>query len=706
MDSPTLKKAQDNLISKGIAESRIASGEVRVHSLLYMIYWFHRFEKDDEEKEKMLNCIQKYLQESSFDLTSIQEKLDEKIIHLANHYVKQEIQAVQTVDLIIERTRQDSNEKEVLLFERTPFPQGVSLPGGLVEESDEHNELGIDAKTFTALRVACQKVLHLDFKKEALFKKSWNEQGQLFYSVENKSGTQKILIHPYDVYGYRIKENLNTVFRPSDPRHLVDTVGFKCEIIDETQDAYQEYFWESKSDILKNTRQHSSLPFAFHHHQEMIFHMLARTSLEVEMNFNETNFVKQIIKNPLDSYQVFQKRFQENHLKTDTSFPELFPTVHHVLKALFSERINTLCSQNELYIGFRDKVVNQLRHVSLKNRTFCPYLPTISAIFDGIAFLDVVARAQKNFYQNLPKDQIIEHNPQEKEHASYHMYKYRYRMDELLSKIPVEIIIPTFSNISATDLLTVRGVPIRFVGLSTDFIYVDEFEQSPEEFLMHDINHSYRMMSEDEKYISQHPLSQETFLKQQTDFISFYLKQIKITNQDSQHVKEFKKIKKMILFEITHEEAKPFLPDVILASILKKEGGQTPFEMPVLDEKTHYLDIVDVLDTEINTLSYVRNKLQCGFYDKIDNQNISIVSPHYRKASWIAEAAMEMVIELSQLLGKKVEVNQDYLLQRACSVGPDNLYKPVQMDESLDNPEHKKAYLNPKRYISNQKSKF
>lgn len=41
--------------------------------------------------------------------------------------------------------------------------------------------------------------------------------------------------------------------------------------------------------------------------------------------------------------------------------------------------------------------------------------------------------------------------------------------------------------------MKVRGTPIRFVGLSKDFTYVDEFEQSPEEFLMHDVNHSYRM---------------------------------------------------------------------------------------------------------------------------------------------------------------------------------------------------------------------
>lgn len=700
MKSNTLKEAENLFIKNGLNEELITNERIRVHSLLYMIYWFNRLKNNQEEQTNIKNNLINYLDRTKSEL-NIEQLINgqdyDKLLELSNKYIKEEIVPVQTVDLVIER---DNNLKEVLLFERTKFPKGLSLPGGLVEDADEVNELDIDQKTFAALRVAAEKVLYLS-KDERVYKINKNDD-ETYYSVENKAGSKKIIIHPKNIYGYSIKENLNSVIRPSDPRHLVDTIGFKCEIIDEDSKE-KEYFWESKSNLLENKIQHDIKNFAFNHHKEIILHTLAKTSVENEINFNETKFIKNIIEKPLEFYNDFNKRFSDNRFNTNTSFPELFPTVNKMLNELFTDDINAICEENKLLIGFRDKVVNSLRHVSLKNRTFCPYLPTINAIFSSIAFFDVVARHKKDFYNDINPNEIIEHNPKEKANAAYHMYKYQYRMDELLSKVPDEIIIPTFTNLSATELMKVRGVPIRFVGLSKDFIYVDEFEQSPEEFLMHDINHSYRMVEEDEKYLEKSKMSKEEFILKQNAFINDYLPTIKISGNDNEKIKEIKKIKKIILFEIFHEEAKPFLPEIVLESLLKKEGGETKFELPVIDEKTHYMDIVDTLDTEISTLSYVRNKLQCGFYDKVDKQNTQIVNPQYRKSDFIAEAAFDMVYEMSLLLNKKVEVDFEYILKRVCSVGPNNIYEPVQDDENLEKYSDGAKYLNPKRYKSNQK---
>ena len=703
MDSHTLKEAKKLFIENGLNEALINHEEIRIHSLLYMIYWNDRLKNNQEEQDNIRHSLESYLSKSSLSIQNLLNSPDyPALVELSQKYVQHEIIPVQSIDLIIERDSQENPDlKEVLLFEREGFPKGISLPGGLVEDSDEENELGIDQKTFAALRVAAEKVLYLH-RHERIYKINHKEDGEVFYSVENATGSKKIIIHPKNIYGYSVTENLKGVIRPSDPRHLVDTIGFKCEIIDEDQKK-KEYFWESKHDLLNHNLQHSTQKFAFNHHKEIIFHTLAKTSVESDMNFNETKFIKSIIEKPVDSYQTFMKRFGENNFNPYTSFPELFPTVNKVLNELFSDDINSMCKENEILIGFRDKVVNSLRHVSLKNRVFCPYLPTVNAIFDSIAFFDVVARHKKDFYKDVNTDEILEHNPKEKANASYHMYKYQYRMNELLSKIPDEIIIPTFTNTSATDLMKVRGVPIRFVGLSTDFIYVDEFEQSPEEFLMHDANHSYRMMVEDEKYMAAHNLSKEELVQKQNDFIQNYLPSIKISEHDSEKEKEIKKIKKIILFEVCHEDAKPLVAETVLDALLRKEGGETQFELPVIDEKTHYLDIVDVLDTEISTLSYVRNKLQCGFYDKINKQNTSIVNPQYRKSDFIAEAAFDMIYELSIMLGKKVNIDYEYLLKRVCSAGPDNIYEPVVEDETLKKYSDGVGYLNPKRYKSNQK---
>lgn len=714
----TQQQAKQLLIDTGINETLFDSEKIRVHSMLYMIYWMNRLQNNHEEQQGIKNNLAQYLSRSSLTLEDLTYNPNyEQLVQLSQKYVAEEIVPVQTVDLIVEKAGantnndENSNQREVLLFERPGFPKGISLPGGIVEESDEENELGIDQKTFAALRVAAQKVLYLD-KNERHYRINHKEGGEIYYSVENERGSKKIIIHPMNIYGYAVKENLKSVIRPSDPRHQVDTIGFKCELIDLEDDSKeQEYFWESKENLLNNTLSHnntlglagnSEKHFAFNHHKEIIFHTLAKTSVENEMNFNETRFVKNIIANPVESYEGFMHRFEQNGFNPYTSFPELFPTVNKIMNELFTDDINQMCEENEILVGFRDKVVNSLRHVSLKNRVFCPYLPTLNAIFDAVAFFDVVSRHKKEFYHDLSTTEIIEHNPKEKANASYHMYKYQYRMNELLSKIPDEIIIPTFTNTSATDLMKVRGVPIRFVGLSTDFLYVDEFEQSPEEFLMHDGNHSYRMMIEDEKYRTEHHLTKEELIARQNAFISSYLPNIKISEHDSEIEKELKKIKKIILFEVCHEDAKPLLPDVVLSALLRKEGGETRFEMPVIDEKTHYLDIVDVLDTEISTLSYVRNKLQCGFYDKVDKQNTHIVSPQYRKSDFIAQAAMDMIHELSIMLNVKVDVDYEYILKRVCSVGPNNIYDAALDDENVKKYSDGAQYLNPKRYTSNQ----
>lgn len=705
MGISTLKKAEKLFIQNGLDKKLVLDEKIRIPSLLYMVYWFDRLKNNQEEQANIKNHLIEYLgrTKSEFNINKLFGSSDyDQLLELSSKYIKDELIPVETIDLVIEKDNGiHSNEKEVLLFERKKFPKGISLPGGLVEDSDELNQLGIDQKTFAALRIAAEKVLYLD-KEQRVYKKNENSDGEISYSVENESGSKKIIIHPKSIYGYSVKENLKSVIRPSDPRHLVDTIGFKCELIDDDKKE-KEYFWESKSDLLNNTLKHKTKKFAFNHHKEIIFHTLAKTSVEDDMNFNETKFIKSIIEKPLESYNSFNQRFSENRFNTNTSFPELFPTVNKILTQLFEDDINTICKDNELLIGFRDKVVNSLRHVSLKNRTFCPYLPTVNAIFSSIAFFDVVARHKKKFYKDINPNDIIEHDPKEKANAAYHMYKYQYRMDELLSKVPDEIIIPTFANLSATDLMKVRGVPIRFVGLSKDFIYVDEFEQSPEEFLMHDINHSYRMMIEDERYLESSNISKEKFLTSQNAFINDYLPTIKISANDNEKTKEIKKIKKIILFEIFHEEAKPFLPEIVLESLLKKEGGETKFELPIIDEKTNYLDIVDVLDTEISTLSYVRNKLQCGFYDKVDKQNTQIVNPKYRKSEFIAEAAFDMVYEMSLLLNKEVDVDFEYILKRVCSVGPNNMYEPIEKDENLEKYSDGAKYLNPKRYKSNQK---
>ncbi|MDO8649483.1 MAG: hypothetical protein Q7R81_06925, partial [Candidatus Peregrinibacteria bacterium] len=267
-----------------------------------------------------------------------------------------------------------------------------------------------------------------------------------------------------------------------------------------------------------------------------------------------------------------------------------------------------------------------------------------------------------------------------------------------------EIVIPTFESLSATDLMRVRGVPIRFIGLSRDFLYVDEFEQSPEEFIMHDANHSWRMIMEDRAAETTYGRAREQLIEESSAFIEEYLGKIKIQETDTEEQREMKKLKKIILFEIVHEDARPFLREVIGKYVQVKEGGAVPFEVPRIDPKTGYMDVVDTLDTGISTLSYVRNKLQHGFYDHMDAQLPQIVGPKFRTAEWIARAAHEMLRELDATPVPEAQLDPDgypsyeWLLRRTCAVGPDNIHGADAVDPSVEKYGDGAERLNPKRY--------
>ncbi len=694
-----IETIKNQVIKLGVPARDFDSDKIRLPSLIYMFYWIERLKNNKEEQNVVLNNVLSYLNVENDILNDILEiAYDNDIALFCERYVFEEMIQVNTVDLVIEKSS-GAHDKEILLYKRDAFPQGLALPGGIVNESDETNELGVDGKIFSALRVGAEKVLCLS-KEDIVYEKRTDQSSKEYFSVSNLNKTKSLTIRAKEIYGYVYNENIKNVIRPSDPRHIANTVGYTCELICSDLPQDESYIWVSKERLLKP----GEIKLSFNHHKEIIFHLLAKSNLDRELDFTEEEFIRNIIQNPLDEYRNFKKRFLENNNNQNTSFPELFTVVNKLLTMLFTEEINSLCEEVNVLNGMRDKVAISLRHTSLKNRVFCPYAPTIRSIFESITFFDVVARHKKNFYHGLPTDKIIEHNPREKEYSSYHMYRYKYRLDDIFSMIPSEIIIPTFASLSATDLMKIRGIPVRFVGLATDFLYVDEFEQSPEEFLMHDCNHSWRMIQEDNQACIDMSLSKDLLIEESNAFIQEYLPSIKINKTDTEEEREIKKIKKIILFEIVHEDARPFLRKIIGDYIQVKEGGEVRFELPRIDQETGYMDVVDTLDTGISTLSYVRNKLQHGFYDQVDSQLPQIVSPKYRKSEYIAKAAYQMLRELNADASSVADLDIDglptyeWLLRRVCSVGPDNIHNPNEVDDILNQYSDGVDKLNPKRY--------
>ena len=676
-------------------------GELRLQSIWYMIYWYHRLRNNPEEQTRIKQNLIEYLGSSAKDARLVTESLlaDVSLRAPAIEYVETLLVPTRTVDLVVTRAGKEKDKNsDVLCQKRTYYPFGSALPGGLIRDDDEHNELNLPAHIFAALRVAGSKVLGLK-EGTVRYSQQSDPRGRKYFLVRGKANTPAVRLFTEDEGGYRYRENIKSVLRPADPRHLVDTVGFSCELVGELT---TPLVWRKKSAIMSSQARGGG--FAFGHHREIVAYVIAQTSVSKERELKEREFIRSIIQRPAKTYQKLQKRFSKMNNSPEASFPELFPVVDRLLNEIFHPEINQLCHSIPLIAGIRDKAVISLRHVSLKNRTLCPYLPTLRAIAETVAFFDLVARQRKDFYQNMPKESIVEHNPRKTPYASYHMYRYKYRLDQVMGMVPHEIIIPTFEELSVTDLMRIRCVPIRFIGLSRDFLYVDEFEQSPEEFFMHDMNHTWRMIMEDRAEEKNSHRSKEDLIKESSAFVDEYLGKLQIRTNDSEEKRELKKLKKIILFEVVHEDARPFLKNVICKYVQLKEGGSVAFEVPRIDPKTGYMDVVDTMDTGISTLSYVRNKLQHGFYDHIDVQLPQIVDPKYRTAEWITKAAAEMLKELKAKpqpgvpLDPDGQISFEWLLRRTCAVGPDNIHDADKVDPALKKYGDGAQKLNPKRY--------
>lgn len=673
--------------------------EIRLPSIIYMTYWYHRLRNNSEEQSRITVNLVEYLKGTSDQAEKITEAIlqDHSLKNAVKFYVEQLLVPVKTVDLVVVPHSTSSEQTtKVLCVQRGYYPMGLALPGGIIKDEYESNDLGILPSQYAALRVAAEKILG---EETGRFTKEISPDGRKYFLVRGEHDTPSVRIYDVDDGGYLYKEHVKSEIRPSDPRHIVDTIAFKCEL--EGSPA-QGLVWTDKDTIMESTS--PTAGFAFGHHREIVAFITAQTSVEKERALKERDFIRSLIDQPLASYLNLKARFESNNNYPDSSFPELFPAVDRMLADMFSAEVNMMCKKHPLLVGLRDKAVISLRQVCMKNRTFCPYQSTVRALASGIAFFDVVARQKRGFYDTMPSDEIIEHNPSTTPHASYHMYRYKYRYDQMMNMVPTELVIPTYESLSAADLLRVRGVPIRFIGLSPDFLYVDEFEQSPEEFFMHDCNHSWRMIMEDNDCLEKYGKTQKELISQSNEFITFYLDKSTVRPSDTVEERELKKIKKIILFEIVHEDARPFLKEVVCKYIQLKEGAPVGFEVPRIDPKTNYMDVVDTIDTGISTLSYVRNKLQHGFYDDIDAQTPQLVDPKYRSAEWIARAAYDMLVELEAKPAENAEVDNDgytsytWLLQRTCAAGPDNIHGADETDPLVAQYGDDTEKLNPKRY--------
>lgn len=622
-------------------------------SILYMIYWFHRL-RDPMRKKAIEDCLSKYLHVDG-ESAGVKALLsDQKLKLQAKDRIDQGVIVRKTVDILVMRDSQ--NGREFLTLDRSVFPEGIALPGALLRDEDEQNDAGIPSNIFAALRVTGNKVFG---SLEPEFGIS-EADDRKYYFVRTKAGKEaRIYMDRTISHGYR--DHLKEIAFPSDPRHIVDTVGFLVEISD-TEEINGR--WLPASVITTPNAKEGS--FAFGHHKQIAASILAK-NFSKTLGVSHHEWIRDLVKNPAGVYGDLRERFALNQNNVDTSVPELLPVIDYVRSQMMHPTMDEKCSSNAALSSMRDQLVYKLHHVTIQNGAMCPYASTLRILFEAVGFFDVVCRIEKNLSTHFQK-------------------KYWYRYEELMRRIPEVIIIPTFDNISATDLMKVRGTPIYFIGVSTDPVYVDEFWQSPLEFLIHDLNHSWKMMDMDDKFFQKHPeISRDELMEKSNNFIREYFPNIAIQKMDTEEQRELKKLKKIILFEVAHEDARPLLPSIVSEALLEDEGYEFPDNVVRYDDSENQAYLEKRTIPGITALSYVRHKLQHGFFDQTDSQNIQIVSPKYRSVEWIVKATEELLVEMRGVISPAVQAEglTEFLTRQACSRGPAILHSPENLDAAV-----------------------
>ena len=343
-------------------------------------------------------------------------------------------------------------------------------------------------------------------------------------------------------------------------------------------------------------------------------------------------FIKEITSDPMKMYIKLSERLRKDGISAE--FPEFAPVIHYLKKEINSNKINEACKENPTLKIIRRNANLALWHVS-QSEAWYPYNACLRAMFLTQQCFDT--------YQRITDIKLNENVP------FYHEFRYMYYFDYMINQAPDLVLIPTYTNISASTLILIRGPPIFFVGISTTPIHVDEYIQTSAEFFIHDINHGRRQYQNGIEYHKKHfsHLSLNEFYKKQTDFLKEKIYPM-INLKDTTHrllVKGMRQVIKIILFEILHEDAQPAFPEIICRDIVKLPGhGDAGFQVIYKNPKTGLPNIRKIMDPGGGILAFVKYKLRYGFLEIELNPQIAL--KEWRTTEKIADSAIYLLTEL------------------------------------------------------------
>ncbi len=388
-------------------------------------------------------------------------------------------------------------------------------------------------------------------------------------------------------------------------------------------------------------------------------------SLEERSEFlmeQDRKFVDGIGSDPISYYNKMVERIEKDGLKA--SFKEFSYTLKllHQAISISNDTKQAILIEPKL-ATYRESVLRKLDNLIAKGEY--PYRETLSLIMWGTEFLDIIQRTVR------PK----EANP------LHYAKRYEYYMHYMFNLAPKHFSIPTSVALSTYDLISISSVPIGYMGITTENLWVDSYNQTPNEFTIHDGgNHERRRFQFTRNYAQVLGVKEESYYnylnlldsynknyilpmikrideseaykaKNIEEFKSivpganFYIEEInqaKNFKQAARKINEMKELIDLIIFEVVHEDALPPSPNLIIESLLRPANLPMPRDFIDSNAKTAYHS----MESAGTTISYVIHKLNGSFYDTPEKRMDSLVSSEYRSPKKIIQMSARIIENL------------------------------------------------------------
>jgi hypothetical protein len=439
---------------------------------------------------------------------------------------------------------------------------------------------------------------------------------------------------------------------------------------------------------------------------EQIKNFLLNTNFDPWIREHE-NFIKELANDPYNVYISLRNRLKLGG--QTVSFPELRGVVGYLIKNLFQNE--TIYAYYNLDVEKQTQLkllTHKLIAIMTRSKYYFPYANTLYAIEGLLSLLDIYYRATNS-------------GTSEEAPEFYHNFRYRSYLDYLiLDASPENVTIPTFVNTGSTFFIKIRCVPITILGITDKPTLADQYINSPIDFWAHDIQHARRQIQETEayydrfvkhsKYYSQRSpfdiITKDEFYKYMADFTKFFvLPLLKVTKGEDPTVVAYKKIIKLLIFEVVHEKAWPITKLALCRC--------TPllYDIFPIENLAVINDEIDTNDQQFNdptTLSNLRGKLRHGFYDLVEDPNPNVLPVEYRTSKKFAEAAKILLTLLNCGYNPKLDLLVK-LTKDTTNAGEFSQVSPIELPDDpldfVDYTEAEKEELNKSDIFSSDKIK-